>query len=110
MLRSLPIQAELSTAVVVDNPFGFIPLGEIIADLKLRGSSDIFSPMHQDRGIPSMATEDTKEAEQCVLERLRVHTLKTLPGDLPTRGGSRCAAGGCVALCVATERGWGERR
>jgi hypothetical protein len=91
MLRLLHIRANLSTAVRVDNPFGFIPLDEIIVEavlrrnLKIRGCL-MFSLRRIKTLIPSLTTEDSKEAEHCVLERLRAHTLKTTLGDPPAGG------------------------
>jgi hypothetical protein len=71
-LRPLRIRANLSTAVRVDNPFGFIPLDEIIVEAVLRRSlSGFFSPTNPDLVIPSLTTEDSVEDEHRAIERLR---------------------------------------
>ncbi len=75
-MQPLHIIATLATPVAVGNPFGFIPLDEIIVEAALRRNvgametARALSPMNQFLVTPSLTTDDPHKAESETLAQL----------------------------------------
>lgn len=75
-MRSLHIQAYLATPVAVNNPFGFLPLDEIVVEAALcrnlgrRETARALSPASRQPVMPLLSTDASSEAEREALAQL----------------------------------------
>jgi DNA-binding winged helix-turn-helix (wHTH) protein len=75
-MRSLHIRAYLATPLAVNNPFGFLPLDEIVVEAALRRNlgrryaARVLSPTSRQPVTPSLTTDASSEAEREALAQL----------------------------------------
>ena len=90
-MQPLHVLVTLATSVAVSNPFGFIPLDEIVVEAALRRNlggretSRVLSPVSRHLITPMLSTEDSQEVERETLAQLS-STLKPARLSMAQRG------------------------